>query len=221
MNSNQTLERNEMMNDTYIRLGSGMIACALVLGVVGIASAVPILTLPSTIIAEATSAAGAVVTFAATAEAESGKTLSSFSVTPASGSTFALGTTTVNATAVDNVGGSTSGTFTVRVMDTTAPAVTTSGNLSFETTNPSGLIVNYAAATAFDAVDGATTIQYSIASGSNFPVGLTTVQASSMDAAGNRGSSSFSVNVTLVPEPGMLALLPATLLTLRRRRANA
>jgi hypothetical protein len=77
----------------------------------------PVLHLPDPITAEATSAAGAVVTYTATADGAD-----SFSCSPASGSTFPLGTTTVNCTATNVVGTST-GSFTVTVQDTTPPAI--------------------------------------------------------------------------------------------------
>jgi hypothetical protein len=71
------------------------------------------LTAPSDITAEATSAAGAAVTFAAHAtDAVSTPTLT---YSQASGTTFALGTTTVTVTAKDAAGNTTTGTFTVIV----------------------------------------------------------------------------------------------------------
>src|SRR5207244_4275808 len=79
---------------------------------------VPVLNLPANITAEATSAAGAVVTFTATASGADGPV----SCTPASGSTFALGTTTVNCSAT-NPAGTATGSFTVTVQDTTAPTI--------------------------------------------------------------------------------------------------
>jgi len=78
----------------------------------------PILHLPDNIVAEATSAAGAVVTFTATAEGADGPV----TCTPPSGSTFALGTTTVNCSAT-NAAGTSTGSFTVTVRDTTAPTI--------------------------------------------------------------------------------------------------
>jgi len=78
---------------------------------------VPILHLPDPITAEATSAAGAAVTYTATADGAD-----TFSCSPASGSTFPLGTTTVNCTAT-NAAGTTTGSFTVKVQDTTPPTI--------------------------------------------------------------------------------------------------
>ncbi|HEV2707295.1 MAG TPA: pectinesterase family protein [Pyrinomonadaceae bacterium] len=80
----------------------------------------PVLNLPANIVAEATSGAGAAVNFAATAvDAEDGQLPVTLSLQ--SGSTFALGTTTVTATARDSKGLTTTGTFNVTVRDTTAP----------------------------------------------------------------------------------------------------
>jgi predicted extracellular nuclease len=83
----------------------------------------PVLSLPSNIVAEATSSAGAAVAFTATAlDDVSGSVPVSFS--PASGSTFPIGTTTVTATATDAAGNTSTGTFTITVRDTTAPVIT-------------------------------------------------------------------------------------------------
>lgn len=78
----------------------------------------PLLHLPDNIVAEATSAAGAVVTYTATAEGADGPV----TCAPLSGSTFPLGTTTVNCSA-SNAAGTSTGSFTVTVGDTTAPTI--------------------------------------------------------------------------------------------------
>ena len=84
----------------------------------------PALTLPANMTVEATSPAGAVVTYVATAtDLVSGAVVPVCS--PASGTTFALGTRTVNCTATDARGNSASGSFTVKVQDTTAPQIVT------------------------------------------------------------------------------------------------
>jgi hypothetical protein len=69
----------------------------------------PVLTLPSNIIVEATTSAGVAVSFTVTATDNA-----TIDCTPASGSTFPLGTTTVNCTASASTG-TTSGSFTVTV----------------------------------------------------------------------------------------------------------
>ena len=77
----------------------------------------PVLTVPDNINVEATSPAGAVVTFEATAT-----TGGVVVCTPPSGSTFPIGTTTVSCTAT-NPAGSDTEVFQVRVRDTQAPVI--------------------------------------------------------------------------------------------------
>jgi hypothetical protein len=86
----------------------------------------PTLELPPDLTVEATSSAGAAATFVVTAsDLEDGDLTSSVVCTPASGSTFALGTTTVNCSVTDAGGLEASGSFDVTVVDTT-PAYFTS-----------------------------------------------------------------------------------------------
>ena len=82
----------------------------------------PVLTLPSNITAEATSASGAVVTYTATAIDDFDGPVP-VTCTPASGSTFPLGTTTVQCSAHDAAGNVAHGSFTVTVQDTTPPTI--------------------------------------------------------------------------------------------------
>lgn len=116
-------------------------------------------------------------------------------VSPASGSFFAIGTTTVNATAVDASGNTSACSFMVTVSDNEAPAVTCSGNISLN--NDAGLCGAVASftASASDNCPGSS-VSLSHASGSFFPVGTTTVTATATDAAGNNSTCSFTVTVT-------------------------
>jgi len=124
----------------------------------------PVLILPDTITAEATSAAGAVVTYTATAEGGELVTC-----TPPSGSTFPLGTTTVQCSAT-NAAGTTTGSFDVIVVDTTAPvivSVTANPNVLWP---PNHQMVNVAVAVnAVDVVDPSPTAHI-ISVSSNQPV---------------------------------------------------
>jgi hypothetical protein len=80
----------------------------------------PVLALPAPITVRATSVAGAGVTFTVTAtDIEDGT--APVACAPASGSTFPVGTTTVNCSATDNAGGSASGSFTVSVLNMEPP----------------------------------------------------------------------------------------------------
>ncbi len=162
-----------------------------------------ITTISANLTVEATSPAGAVVTYAAaTATDAVGPVTLSYS--KSSGSTYALGTTTVTVTATDGYGNVSTRTFTVTVQDTTPPALTVSGNLTAEATSPAGAAVTYAAATATDKV-GPVTIGYSAASGSVFALGTTTVTVTATDGAGNVTTKTFAVTVRDTTPPAITA----------------
>jgi hypothetical protein len=85
----------------------------------------PSLTMPADMTVEATSSAGAAVTFVVTAnDTEDGDLTSSVVCTPESGSSFPFGETTVNCVVTDSGGLSAEGSFKVTVVDTTAPVFT-------------------------------------------------------------------------------------------------
>jgi hypothetical protein len=121
---------------------------------------------------------------------------SGVTVVPASGSFFPVGTTTVTATATDAVGNTSSCSFTVTVVDNQPPAITCPANITVST--PIGsctAVVNYNV-TATDNCPGVTTALVSgPASGSAFPLGVTTVTWRATDAAGNTSTCSFTVTV--------------------------
>jgi hypothetical protein len=82
----------------------------------------PVLTVPADIVAEASSAAGAVVQFTATAhDLVSGSVPAVADFPP--GSTFPLGRTVVTVAAADETENSATATFVVTVADTTAPTI--------------------------------------------------------------------------------------------------
>jgi predicted extracellular nuclease len=86
----------------------------------------PVLQLPANITAEATSATGASVSFNATAT-DAKDTNVVVTCTPASGSLFPFGSTTVTCSATNSRNKTATGSFTVTVVDTTAPSVTLNG----------------------------------------------------------------------------------------------
>jgi predicted extracellular nuclease len=86
----------------------------------------PVLHLPANITAEATSAAGAIVNFSATAT-DARDTNLVVTCAPPSGSTFALGGTTVNCSATNSRNKTAEGSFSITVVDTTAPFVVLNG----------------------------------------------------------------------------------------------
>ena len=160
------------------------------------------------LVIEATSAAGAVVNYLP-ATATDALAPPIFTYSKASGSTFAIGTTTVKVTAIDIVGNTTTKTFTITVRDTTPPVITSvSPNLTIEATSSSGAAVSYAPAVAFDAV-GPVTYSYSKASGSTFAIGTTTVTVTATDAYCNVSAPrTFTVTVRDTTPPVITSVSP-------------
>lgn len=160
---------------------------------VGRKNAAPVIN-TTTIIAEATSPAGAVVdlTDHSTDEGEVLPLTTTF--TPLSGSVFPIGDTTVTVSATDSAGLTTSGSFTVRVQDTEAPVfVSSPADMIVDSTTPAGAVVEYPAAVVTDEVGA--TVTYSQASGSLFQPGETVVRIQATDAAGHGVKRQFRVRV--------------------------
>lgn len=155
-----------------------------------------IANVPQNQLVEATGAAGTIVTFSTPTATDlvSGSVV--VTCTPPSGSMFPVGTTTVNAVAQDNAGNLRSASFTVTVSDTIAPQLPAlPANIAVDATNPQGAVVNFGPLIATDLVDGGVPLVCSPSSGSTFPIGVTTVQCSATDAAGNTATASFPVIV--------------------------
>jgi hypothetical protein len=159
----------------------------------------PTLALPANRTEEATSAAGAPVAFLATAT-DDVTASPPVSCTPSSGSTFALGTTTVTCTATDEAGNAATGTFTVTVLDRTAPRLGIPSQTRSEATGPAGAVVAYTV-TATDLVDGTVPATCTPASGSTFPLGETVVSCSATDAAGNTATGRYPIIVVDTTAP--------------------
>ncbi|MCP4265695.1 MAG: HYR domain-containing protein, partial [Candidatus Brocadiaceae bacterium] len=138
----------------------------------------PTLTLPANITAEATSALGVLVNYNSSASDTVDGTLPSGCV-PASGSTFALGLTTVNCSVTDSSNNTTSGSFTVMVQDTTAPSVTAPLDIVKEATGVS-TSVTLGGATASDLVSGSLIASADITG--PFAVGIHQITWSATDA---------------------------------------
>jgi hypothetical protein len=154
----------------------------------------PALMLPAAATAEATGPAGAAVSFAAGATDLVDGAVAPACV-PASGSAFALGTTTVTCSATDAHGNSSSGSFTVTVADRTPPALQVPADFVAFATSIAGADVSYSA-TAADLVDGAVAPTCAPSSGTVFAPGTTTVTCNAQDAAGNQSApATFQVQV--------------------------
>jgi hypothetical protein len=162
----------------------------------------PVVTVPADFSVEAEGASGAPVDFAGDVSASDLVDGSvSASCLPASGSTFALGSTTVICSATDAAGNTGSASFTVTVEDTTPPIVVAPPDMTAEATGPFVAVVSYGSATAFDLVDGSLSPICLPLSGGIFALGPTTVTCSATDAAGNTGSASFTVTVVDTTAP--------------------
>jgi hypothetical protein len=172
----------------------------------------PVVTVPAAITVNATSSSGAVVTFTSSALDTVDGALGATCV-PASGSKFAVGTTTVTCSATDahHNTGSASFTVTVRAVDQQPPVVTAPPTLGVPATNANGarasewpqLAAWLSAATARDAVDPSPTAlppllgSTVIAPTTLFPIGTSTVTFRFRDASGNVGSATSKVTVSL------------------------
>jgi subtilisin-like proprotein convertase family protein len=131
---------------------------------------------------------GAVVTYPApTSTGDCG----TITCSPASGSFFPVGTTTVTC---QSTGGSC--TFTVTINDTQAPTIICPANVTAVTAVCAGTtaVVTYTPPTVSDNCPGVTFVCVP-PSGSTFPIGVTTVTCTATDAAGNTATCSFTVTV--------------------------
>ena len=169
----------------------------------------PVVTVPGDFTVETESSAGTTVTFSASANDDKDGPLTP-TCSPASGSTFPVGTTKVTCTATDSSGNTGSASFnvTVNLVDHTAPVVTVPSGVSVNTPNPAGTSVTLSAS-ANDNVDGPLTPTCTPSSGSTFPVGTTKVTCSATDSSGNTGSASFNVTVNLVDTTAPVITVPA------------
>lgn len=153
----------------------------------------PDLVVPADLTVEATSASGTAVAFAAATATDTGSGLQSLSCNWAPGDTFPLAITTVSCSATDNNGNTATASFTVTVVDTTAPTLSLPDTVTTDATSPSGAVVTYAAS-ASDAV-GVASVVCSPASGSTFPIGTTVVSCTATDGAGLSATGGFEVLV--------------------------
>lgn len=152
---------------------------------------------------EATSAAGAVASFSATAtdvvDGNAPLVFKEASTVVHSGDVFGLGTHTITAKAVDAAGNLASESFIVKVVDTTAPTLTPVGNQTVHATTQAGAKVTFSA-TASDLVDGNEPVVFKegnalVHSGDVFALGAHTITTSATDAAGNTAFEIFTIKV--------------------------
>ncbi|MEI6083040.1 MAG: HYR domain-containing protein [Verrucomicrobiota bacterium] len=171
--------------DTASRIGSNSFT-------VTISSAAPTIVGASPI-----SQCSPVATFTPTATDCSGASVSVV-CSPASGSTFAIGNTTVRCTATDIASRIGSNSFVVTVLSTPPTLSSCPANIATNVASASNttVVVSFSTPTATDCASAAATVVCSPASGSAFALGSTTVRCTATDTAGRTNSCSFSVSVS-------------------------
>jgi hypothetical protein len=150
---------------------------------------------------EATSNAGALVSFISPVTSDAVDGAGVASCLPVSGSTFAMGDIIVTCSATDAAGNTASTTFKVTVYDTIAPTIDSVTSIVAEATSSSGATVTITPPMSHDAVDG-NLASYCDQSTGTFPIGVTTVTCSKTDAHGNVANPSVftvSVQYTIAP----------------------
>ncbi|MEO8033730.1 MAG: HYR domain-containing protein [Acidobacteriota bacterium] len=179
--------------DAHANIAVGTFRVSVVVG------PLPTLTLPSDFSIEATRVDGAVAAYST-----SSSDGSAVICDPPSGTVLRFGLTHVQCSAT-NANGTTEGSFNVTVVDTTPPLLTLPATLVVEAPTNAGIVVEFEA-TAFDIVSQSVPVNCLPPSGSNFPVGSTTVLCSATDLAGNSASGSFTITVHSAQPPPTLSL---------------
>jgi hypothetical protein len=172
-------------------------------------TALPVLTAPAAVTAEANGPAGATVSYSVTAQDPKDGSLTPDCV-PASGSTFPIGTTMVSCKATNLAGIYGLASFAVAVNDTKGPIWSNvPADMTVFATSTAGAKVTYTAPTAIDAVDGKCSASCTLPSGSTFGPGKNTVTCTASDQHGHASSASFGVWVQYqAPTDGTFFLAP-------------
>jgi len=119
---------------------------------------------------------------------------------PASGSNFAIGTTTVNCLATDGGGATATCSFTVTITDTQPILIICPSSLTIVAApGQCSPIVNFPAPTVVDNCPGSQ-VTCIPPSGTAFPVGITNVICTARDAAGTQATCGFTVTVNGAPQ---------------------
>ncbi|HYI15853.1 MAG TPA: HYR domain-containing protein [Thermomicrobiales bacterium] len=161
----------------------------------------PVFTfVPDAQVVEATSDAGAEVTWSVPVahDAIAGDVSPTCSATP--GSLFPLDDTTVTCTATDSSGNLATASFTITVVDTQPPDLDVPEALVVPADSPAGAVVTYDIGAGASLASIAILPDCTPVSGSHFKIGATTVWCSASDAAGNTSTASFTVTVLGAPD---------------------
>ncbi|HEY3137329.1 MAG TPA: HYR domain-containing protein [Blastocatellia bacterium] len=163
----------------------------------------PTITCPGSIITSTEPGqASAAVTFNTTATDNCPSV--SVKCTPPSGSRFSAGATVVSCTATDGSNNTASCLFNVVVVDNEPPAIKCPPNVSADAgPTQCSAVVTFPAPVATDNVPGVI-VACTPASGTTFPVGVTTVTCTATDVAGNKTPCTFTVNLTGGPTQAVI-----------------
>jgi ELWxxDGT repeat protein len=153
----------------------------------------PVIACPADVRAQATSSTVSYLRLPSAQASDLGS-VPTVTYTPSLSSPFPMGTTAVTATAVDGQGNSASCTFNVIVADTQPPSLTCPAEVVAEAVGANGATVLYPAVNATDSVS-TVSLRYSVASGTEFPVGVTNVTVTAEDLSGNELGCTFPVKV--------------------------
>lgn len=156
----------------------------------------PVITCPTTITVEATSGnCTAIVDYeVVTSDNCNEYTLNQIAGLP-SGSAFPIGNTPNIYEITDSNGNVTVCNFKVVVLDVTAPTIVCPENIVAETTDNCSAVVEYVIESDDSCQDVTLTLVEGLESGSEFPVGETTVTYQVTDTSGNTNTCSFTVTV--------------------------
>jgi hypothetical protein len=161
----------------------------------------PTLDLPADSMVEGDTTGGASAAYTVGAGDAEDATAPTPACSPAVGDLLPLGPNTISCSVTDEGGLSATGSFTITVVDTTAPAIAGMPADKSLTTTGSNATLTYAMPAAIDLVDPAPTVGCVPGSGSSLPIGNTTVTCTASDSSGNSSSASFTAHVTRETPP--------------------
>jgi hypothetical protein len=158
----------------------------------------PTLNLPTDSTVEGNTTGGAIAAYTVSASDAEDAVAPTPSCSPSVGDLLPLGTNTIACSVTDGGGLTTTGSFAITVVDTTAPVMPNMSDVDLTTGDPAGITFEYSNPSFVEAVDPSPTAVCLPASGSTFPVGTTTVTCTASDASGNHSTTSFDVRVIYV-----------------------
>ena len=162
----------------------------------------PVVTVPPSTAVEATGSTGAVANWTGVSAVDNIDGSLSAACSPASGTTFPFGATTVTCSATDAHSNTGSATFTITVQDTTAPQFSgVPASFAREANGSQGAVVTYPTPIAVDLVDGPVPPSCAPASGGTLPLGSTKVTCTATDSRSNKATTSFTVTVVDTQPP--------------------